>query len=172
MLFLIGPLNFHVETVPKFDGRDISVSQFATACKRAFDCLLAGYTVETETSLTRLLLFSKFNEHAYAVLENLKITKVERLIDDTDLIQSIIDEESKLIGRLERSVERKIEEEGLDVFVRGLPSDYRTALRFELYTDFNSALICLLRIDKQIKDDAKRTTSPTFRSRVDKYKTY
>ncbi|KAI4473949.1 hypothetical protein M0804_015090 [Polistes exclamans] len=82
------------------------------------------------------------------------------------LTQSIIDEESKQVGRLERSVERKIEEEGLDAFIRGLPSDYRTALRFERYTDFSSALICLLLIDKQIQEDAKRTASPTYRSRV------
>ncbi|KAI4473938.1 hypothetical protein M0804_015098, partial [Polistes exclamans] len=190
-----------VEAVPRFDGHNISVTQFARACKRALDSLPASYSAETETSLTRLLI-SKLNGHAYVVVEDLKITRVEQLIDRLkdaflpahgtnyyrgqlatefkkpkehvldyfsrirSLTQSIIDEESKQVGRLERSVERKIEEEGLDAFVRGLPSDYRTALRFERYTDFSSALICLLRIDKQIQEDAKRTASPTYRNRV------
>ncbi|KAI4473902.1 hypothetical protein M0804_015115 [Polistes exclamans] len=70
------------------------------------------------------------------------------------------------VGRLKRSVERKIKEESLDAFICGLLSDYRTALRFERYIDFSLALICLLRIDKQIKDEARRNASPTFRSRV------
>ncbi|KAI4473948.1 hypothetical protein M0804_015089 [Polistes exclamans] len=190
-----------VEAVPRFDGHNISVTQFARACKRALDSLPACYSAVTETSLTRLLI-SKLNGHAYVVVEDLKITKVEQLIDRLkdaflpahgtnyyrgqlateftkpkehvldyfsrvrSLTQSIIDEESKQVGRLERSVERKIEEEGLDAFISGFPSDYRTALRFERYTDFSSALICLLRIDKQIQEDAKRTTSPTYGSRV------
>ncbi|KAI4473889.1 hypothetical protein M0804_015122, partial [Polistes exclamans] len=187
--------------VPRFDGHNISVSKFARACKRVLNSLPAHYTAETETSLIRLLI-SKLNGHAYVIVENLKITKVEQLIDHLkdaflpaygsnyyrgqlatefkkpkehvldyfsrirDLTQSIIDEESKQIGRLERSMERKIEEEGLNAFVCGLPSDYRTALRFERYTDFSSALICLLRIEKQIRKDAKRTASPNLRSRV------
>ncbi|KAI4474792.1 hypothetical protein M0804_014668 [Polistes exclamans] len=190
-----------VEAIPRFDSHNISVTQFARGCKRALDSLPACCSAETETSLTRLLI-SKLNGHAYVVVEDLKITKVEQLIDRLknaflpahgtnyyrgqlatefkkpkehvldyfsrvcSLTQSIIDEESKQVGRLERSVERKIEEEGLDAFIRGLPSDYRTALRFERYTDFSSALICLLRIDKQIQEDAKRTASPTYGSRV------
>ncbi|KAI4472952.1 hypothetical protein M0804_015541, partial [Polistes exclamans] len=187
--------------VPRFDGYNISVSQFARACKRAHDSLPAHYTAVTENLLTRLLI-SKLNGNAYVVIENLKITKVESLIDRIkdaflpkhgsnyyhgqlatefkkpkehvldyfsrvrNITQSIIDEESKQIRRLERSVERKIEEKGLDAFVHWLPSDYRTALRFEQYTDFSSALICQLRIDKLIQEDTKRTASPTFRNRV------
>ncbi|KAI4475668.1 hypothetical protein M0804_014164 [Polistes exclamans] len=155
------------ESIPNFDGKNIWVTQFTRTFKRALDSLPACYTPETETSLTRLLI-SKLNGHAYVVVENLKITKhvLGYFSRVRDLTQSIIDEESKQIGRLERSAERKIEEEGLDVFIRGLPSDYRIALRFEKYTDFSTALICLLQIDKQILEDAKRSASSTFKSRV------
>ncbi|KAI4484444.1 hypothetical protein M0802_013042 [Mischocyttarus mexicanus] len=179
------------EIVPKFDGSNISISQFARACRRALDSLPLDFTDETETSLTRLLI-TKLSGHAYLVVEGFKITKVETLIEKLkdafapshssnfyrgqlanefkksgehvldyfsrgrEITQSIIDEESKIEGCLERRVERKIEEEGLDAFIRGLPKDYRTAMRFEGCTSFNTALMSLVTIDKQLKEDKIR----------------
>ncbi|KAI4473632.1 hypothetical protein M0802_016014 [Mischocyttarus mexicanus] len=57
------------ETIPKFDGHNISVSQFARSCRRALDSLPVDYSIETETLLTRLLI-SKLSGHAYVVVEN------------------------------------------------------------------------------------------------------
>ncbi|KAI4486395.1 hypothetical protein M0802_012286, partial [Mischocyttarus mexicanus] len=187
-----------VEIVPKFDGHNIPVSQFIKACRRALESLPLDYTEETETSLTRLLI-SKLNGHAYVVIENFRINKVEQLIERLkdaflpahssnyyrgqlaneykkpgehvldyygrvrDLTQSIIDEESKSRGKLEFRMEREIEQEGLDAFIRGLPSEYRTAMRFEKYKDFNSALVCILCVNKEIQDDAIRSNSSNFR---------
>ncbi|XP_043496493.1 uncharacterized protein LOC122520501 [Polistes fuscatus] len=189
------------EAVPKFDGNNISVSQFIRACRRALDSLPSDYTDQTETSLTSLIV-SKLSGHAYIVVEGLKLTRVEQLIEILkdafspthssnyfrgqlatefkrpeehvldyfsrirELTQSIIEEEAKQVGRLERRVERKIEEEGLDAFIRGLPSNYRTAIRFEKLTDFRAALMSVLKIDRQIKDDEKRNASLTSRNRV------
>ncbi|KAI4497560.1 hypothetical protein M0802_007330 [Mischocyttarus mexicanus] len=70
--------------------------------------------------------------------------------------QSIVDKEAKQVGLLEHRIERKIEEEGLDAFISGLPRNYRVAMRFEKFEDFNVALIRLLRMDKQIKENEKR----------------
>ncbi|KAI4474736.1 hypothetical protein M0802_015470 [Mischocyttarus mexicanus] len=187
-----------VEIVPKFDGHNIPVSQFIKACRRALESLPSDYTEETETSLTRFLI-SKLNGHAYVVIENFRINKVEQLIERLkdafhpahssnyyrgqlaneykkpgehildyygrvrDLTQSIIDEESKSRGKLEFRMEREIEQEGLDAFIRGLPSEYRTPMLFEKYKDFNSALVCILRVNKEIQDDAIRSNSSNFR---------
>ncbi|KAI4473148.1 hypothetical protein M0802_016288 [Mischocyttarus mexicanus] len=133
------------EIVPKFDGNNISISQFARACRRALDSLPFDFTDETETSLTRLLI-SKLSGHAYLVVEGFKITKLpnikkpgEHVLDYfsriREITHNIIDEESKTVGRLERRVEQKIEEEGLDA-------------------------------DKQLKEDEMRNISPTYRNRV------
>ncbi|KAI4476702.1 hypothetical protein M0802_014827 [Mischocyttarus mexicanus] len=190
-----------VESVPKFDGSNISVTQFARFCRRALDSLPFDFTDETETNLTGLLI-SKLSGHAYVVVENLKLRKVEQLLERLkdaflpshssnyyrgrlatefmkpgdhvldfysrikDFTQSIIEEESKLVGRLEKSVERKIEEEGLDSLIRGLPKDYRTAFKFERFSDFDSALISLLRIDKQIKEDDQRLAFSNIKNRT------
>ncbi|KAI4476473.1 hypothetical protein M0804_013544 [Polistes exclamans] len=45
-----------IEHVPKFDGQNISVTQFIRACRSALESLPAGFSTETETSLARLLL--------------------------------------------------------------------------------------------------------------------
>ncbi|KAI4490370.1 hypothetical protein M0802_010641 [Mischocyttarus mexicanus] len=83
-----------------------------------------------------------------------------------DLTQSIIEKESKLVGRLKRSVEQKIEDGGLDAFIRRLPKGYRTAIRFKRFSDFNAALICLLILDKQIKEDEQRFASCNSKNRT------
>ncbi|KAI4473921.1 hypothetical protein M0804_015105 [Polistes exclamans] len=142
-----------VEAVPRFD-EDLKITKVEQLIDRLKDAFLPAHG----TNYYRGQLATEFKKPKEHVLDYFSRVR--------SLTQSIIDEESKQVGRLERSVERKIEEEGLDAFIRGLPSDYRTALRFERYTDFSSALICLLRIDKQIQEDAKRTASPTYRSRV------
>ncbi|KAI4490372.1 hypothetical protein M0802_010643 [Mischocyttarus mexicanus] len=61
-----------VESVPKFNENNISVTQFARCCKRALNSFPSDFTNETETNLTRLLI-SKLSGHAYVVVENLKI---------------------------------------------------------------------------------------------------
>ncbi|KAI4491335.1 hypothetical protein M0802_010268 [Mischocyttarus mexicanus] len=68
------------ETVPKLDGHNIAVSQFARCCRRTLDSLPLDFTSETEISLTTLLIF-KLSGHAYVVVENLKITRLEQLIE-------------------------------------------------------------------------------------------
>ncbi|KAI4486889.1 hypothetical protein M0802_012240 [Mischocyttarus mexicanus] len=189
------------ETIPRFDRHNIPVSQFSKACRRALESLPSDHSSEVETSLIRPLL-PKLSGHAYIVVENVKINKVEQLIERfkdaflpshgsnyyqgqlatefmkpgehvldyfsrmRELTQSIVDEEAKQIGHLEHRVERKIEEEGLDAFMRSLPRDYRIAMRFEKLEDFNAALICLLKVDKQIQEDRKRVVSPTFKNQV------
>ncbi|KAI4475835.1 hypothetical protein M0804_014053 [Polistes exclamans] len=99
-----------------------------------------------------------------------------------ELTQSILDETTVSSVHVERRVEWAIEREGLDAPIRGLPRDYKTALKFEYYRNFDEILICLLKIDKQIKeedskmgilrndrqvkDDKKRNASSKFRNRV------
>ncbi|KAI4475352.1 hypothetical protein M0802_015191 [Mischocyttarus mexicanus] len=189
------------EIVPSFDGNSTLVSKFVKTCSRALESLSLDYTEETETSLTRLLI-SKLNGHAYVVIENFRINKVEQLIERLkdaflpahssnyyrgqlankykkpgkhvldyfgrvrDLTQSIIDEESKARRKLERRMERVIEEESLDAFIRGLPSEYRTAMRYKKYKDFNSALLCILRVNKQIHNDAITSNSSNLKKNV------
>ncbi|KAI4473513.1 hypothetical protein M0804_015308 [Polistes exclamans] len=98
-----------------------------------------------------------------------------------ELTQSILDETTESSVHVERRVELAIEREGLDALIRGLPRDYKTALKFEYFSNFDEILICLLKIDKQIKeedskmgilrtegqvkDDKKGNVSPTFRNR-------
>ncbi|KAI4476347.1 hypothetical protein M0804_013662 [Polistes exclamans] len=95
-----------------------------------------------------------------------------------ELTQSTLDESTKSLVQVERRVELAIEREGLDALIRNLPRDYKTALKFEYYSNFDEILICLLKIDKQIKeedskmgilrtdgkvrDDKKRNVSFTF----------
>ncbi|KAI4472491.1 hypothetical protein M0802_016771 [Mischocyttarus mexicanus] len=194
------PLRDYTENVPKFDGHNISVTQFTRACRRAFESLPFGYTSETEASLTRLLL-SKLSGHAYFAVENLKITRVEVLIDRLketflpshdvnyyrgqlaterlksgehvleyvsrmrELTQSVMDEESKNLGQLTYSQERKIENEGLDAFSKGLPRDYRMLMRFENYDNFDQALTCLVKVDKQLREDDRKFSSDSHVSR-------
>ncbi|KAI4475343.1 hypothetical protein M0802_015196 [Mischocyttarus mexicanus] len=190
-----------VETVPKFDGRNIPVSQFARACRRALESLPYDHSSEVEISLTRLLL-SKLSGHAYLVVEHLKVDKVEELIESLkdaflplhglnfyrgqlatefmkkdehvldyygrmrELTQCILDEETKLSGVLDYKVEKKIEEEGLAAFIQGLPRDYQLPIKFENFKDFNTALKCLLRVDKQIQEEKTRMESPSTKNRV------
>ncbi|KAI4476893.1 hypothetical protein M0804_013220 [Polistes exclamans] len=158
-----------IEQVPNFDGHNVPVTQFTRACRRALESLPANFSAEMKTSLTRLLL-SKFCSHAYLVIEGLRINK------------SILDETTESSVHVERRVELAIEREGLDALIRGLPRDYKTALKFEYFSNFDEILICLLKIDKQIKeedskmgilrtdgqvkDDKKGNVSPTFRNRV------
>ncbi|KAI4477334.1 hypothetical protein M0802_014745 [Mischocyttarus mexicanus] len=194
------PLRDYTENVPKFDGHNISVTQFTRACRRAFESLPFGYTSDTEASLTRLLL-SKLSGHAYFAVENLKITRVEVLIDRLketflpshdgnyyrgqlaterlksgehvleyvsrmrELTQSVMDEESKNLGQLTYSQERKIENERLDAFSKGLPRDYRMLMRFENYDNFDQALTCLVKVDKQLREDDRKFSSDSLVSR-------
>ncbi|KAI4482178.1 hypothetical protein M0802_013761 [Mischocyttarus mexicanus] len=129
------------EIVPSFDGNNILVSKFVKACSRALESLPLDYTEKTETSLT-MLLISKLNGHAVR-----------------DLTQSIIEEKSKARKKLEIRIEREIEEERLDAFTLGLPSEYRTEMRLKKYKDCNFALVCILRVNKQIHDDAITSNS-------------
>ncbi|XP_043498474.1 uncharacterized protein LOC122521802 [Polistes fuscatus] len=194
-------LQEYIEHVPNFDGYNISVTQFSRACRRALDSLPAGYSLEVEASLTRLLLL-KLSGHAYLVTESLKIDRVEHLIERLkdaflpsrgpnyfrgqlfteymrpgeraldyfvrvrELTQLVLDETAKESGRLERGMEITIEREGLDAFIKGLPRDYKKALRFERYNNFNEVLICLFKIDKQIKEEDGKLGTSIIRSRV------
>ncbi|KAI4473415.1 hypothetical protein M0804_015366 [Polistes exclamans] len=69
-----------IEHVPKFDGQNISVTQFIWASRHKLKSLPAGFSTEMETSLARLLL-SQLSDHAYLVIEGLKISRVEHLIE-------------------------------------------------------------------------------------------
>ncbi|KAI4476475.1 hypothetical protein M0804_013546 [Polistes exclamans] len=184
-----------IEHVLKFDGQNVSVTQFIRACRRALEPLLAGFSTEMDASLTRLLL-SNLSGHTYLVTESLRIHNVENPIGRIkdaflpsrgsnyyrgqhatefmrpgehmldyfgrikELTQSVINETTKNSVRVERRVELDIEKEGLDALITGLPQDYKTAYKFEYYSNFDEILICLLRIDKQIKkEDSKRGIS-------------
>ncbi|KAI4475707.1 hypothetical protein M0804_014129 [Polistes exclamans] len=99
-----------------------------------------------------------------------------------ELTPSVLDETAKSSVHVERRVELAIEREGLDALVRGLPREYKTALKFKYYSNFEEILVFLLKIDKQIKeedskmgiwridrqikDDKKRNASLTFGNRV------
>ncbi|KAI4476880.1 hypothetical protein M0804_013207 [Polistes exclamans] len=99
-----------------------------------------------------------------------------------ELTQSVLDETTKNSVHVERRVELSVKKEGLDALVRGLPRDYKTALKFEYYSNFDEILFCLLqtnkqiweedskmgilRTDRQIKDGKKRNASPTFGNSV------
>ncbi|KAI4476266.1 hypothetical protein M0804_013753 [Polistes exclamans] len=70
-----------------------------------------------------------------------------------ELTQLVLDETAKSSVHVERKVELAIEREGLDALVRGLPRYYKAALKLEYYSNFDGILICLLGIDKQIKQE-------------------
>ncbi|KAI4474793.1 hypothetical protein M0804_014669 [Polistes exclamans] len=83
-----------------------------------------------------------------------------------ELTQSILDETTKSSVHVERRVELAIEREGLDALIRGLPRDYKTALKFEYYSNFDGILVCLLRIDKQIKEEDSKMGISMAENRV------
>ncbi|KAI4476898.1 hypothetical protein M0804_013225 [Polistes exclamans] len=83
-----------------------------------------------------------------------------------ELTQSVLDETAKSSVHVERRVKLAIEREGLDALVRGLPRDYKTALKFEYYSNFDKILICLLRIDKQIKEEDSKMGTLMAENRV------
>ncbi|KAI4474862.1 hypothetical protein M0804_014632 [Polistes exclamans] len=83
-----------------------------------------------------------------------------------ELTQSVLDKTTKNSVRVERRVKLAIEKEGLDALIRGLPWDYKTALKFEYYSNFDEILICLLRIDKQIKGEDSKMGISMAKNRV------
>ncbi|KAI4476251.1 hypothetical protein M0804_013738 [Polistes exclamans] len=83
-----------------------------------------------------------------------------------ELTQSVLDETAKSSVHVERRVESAIEREGLDSLVRGLPRNYKTALKFEYYRNFDEILICLLKIDKQIKEKNSKMGISVTENRV------
>ncbi|KAI4476257.1 hypothetical protein M0804_013744 [Polistes exclamans] len=83
-----------------------------------------------------------------------------------ELTQSVLDETTKSSVHVERRVEWAIEREGLDALIRGLPRDYKKALKFEYYSNFDEILVCLLKIDKQIKEEDSKMGISMAENRV------
>ncbi|KAI4488732.1 hypothetical protein M0802_011342 [Mischocyttarus mexicanus] len=172
-------LRDYTENVPKFDGHNISVTQFTRACRRAFDSLPFGYTSDTEASLTRLLL-SKLSGHAYFAVENLKVNRVEILIDrlketflsshDANYYRGQLATERlksgehvlEYVSRMRELTQSVMDEENKNL---GLPRDNRMLRRFENYDNFDQALTCLVKVDKQLREDDRKFSSDSLVSR-------
>lgn len=69
-----------VDTIPQFNGHNISVLQFTRACKRALEMLPAPVSPDLEANLVRLIRM-KLQGHAYLVVEDETILTVESLRD-------------------------------------------------------------------------------------------
>lgn len=67
------------ETIPRFDGYNISVLQFSRACKRAMDLFLEHPSREIEAMLVRRIR-AKLDGHAYSVTEDQELQTVEQLV--------------------------------------------------------------------------------------------
>lgn len=69
-----------VDSIPCFNGHNISVLQFSRACKRAQEMLPHPVSPETEANLVRLIRM-KLQGHAYIVVEDEPISTIEKLKD-------------------------------------------------------------------------------------------
>lgn len=67
------------ETIPQFDGYNLSVLQFARACKRAMDLFPDHPSAEIEGLLVRRIP-AKLNGHAYSVTEDQELYTIEQLV--------------------------------------------------------------------------------------------
>lgn len=69
-----------VETIPQFNGHNISVMQFSRACKRALEMLPHPVYPETEANLVRMIRM-RLQGYAYLVVEDETILTIEKLKD-------------------------------------------------------------------------------------------
>lgn len=69
-----------VDTIPLFNGHNISVLQFSRGCKRALEMLPHPVSPELEANLVRLIRM-KLQGHAYLVIEDEPISTIEKLKD-------------------------------------------------------------------------------------------
>lgn len=69
-----------VDTIPLFNGHNISVLQFSRACKRALEMLPHPVSSDNEANLVRLIRM-KLQGHAYLVVEDEPISTIEKLKD-------------------------------------------------------------------------------------------
>lgn len=68
-----------MDTIPRFEGYNLSVLQFARACKRAMDQFSDSPPADVERHLARRIR-AELDGHAYSVTEYQELYTVERLI--------------------------------------------------------------------------------------------